>query len=91
MPFIVRIDRGRRQAAFRLRAGHMVETGSLFHGPRTSSCCDRLNTNLTVSFRRDVSEDTYGVYRLHKHLRVGNLASEEVIQCLFIAPIVAGL
>src|ERR1700733_10102723 len=72
------------------------KSGSSFHGPRTSSSCERLNTSLTVSsggmlLKERIIQLAHGVQRLHEHIRVGNLAGEKVVQCLLGAFVVAGL
>ena len=72
------------------------KSGSSFQGPRTSSSCERLKTSLTVSIRGDVSEEriiqlAHGVQRLHEHIRVGDLAREQMVQGLLGALVVAGL
>ena len=96
MAFVIRIDRGRRQASFRLRVGDIFEIGLLV--PRTPNVLvlRQIEHKLDRLVRRDVSEEriiqlAHGVERLHEHIGVGDLAGQKMMQSLLGALVVAGL
>jgi hypothetical protein len=96
MAFIVSIDRGRRQAAFRLGIGHVFEIWLLVPGTAHVFVLRKIEHELDRLVGRNVSEEwivqlAHRVQRLHEHIGVGDLTREKVVQGLLSAFVIAGL